>query len=243
MKRSLRPLGTLLALAAGCSGFAHDEATLRAEGAATRIYLGDVVTLDAAGSVAEAVALRDGRILAVGDRERVLAHRGPETVVVELDGAAVLPGFIDAHSHFVLHGVPFSGFANLSRPPVGGVASIPDIVAELRALARRSGARPGDWLVGYGYEREALIEEWAFDLYGVPDEQREKLGGPLYSFTDLPSGLAFVSILDNERDNPMRRVAFPRDGAWHYRTTEPLPHAVLLWMHDGQRVATDWRAA
>jgi hypothetical protein len=96
------------------------------------------------------------------------------------------------------------------------------------------------WMVAA--QREALIEEWAFDLYDVPGEQREKLGGHLYSFAGLPPGLAFVSILDNEQVNPMRRVAFPKDGGWHYRTQETLPHAVLLWMHDGQRATTEWRA-
>ena len=39
----------------------------------------------------------------------------------------------------------------------------------------------------------------------------------------------------------MRRVAFQKDGAWHYRTEEPLLNAVLLWMHDGQSVTTQWR--
>ena len=95
------------------------------------------------------------------------------------------------------------------------------------------------WMVAA--QHEALIEEWAFDLYSVPDERREKLGGRLHTFTDVPPDVAFVSILDNEDDNPMRRVACPRDGGWHYRTADPLPHAVLLWMHDGRSVLTEWR--
>ncbi|MEA3341217.1 MAG: hypothetical protein U9R15_14735, partial [Chloroflexota bacterium] len=57
----------------------------------------------------------------------------------------------------------------------------------------------------------------------------------------LPAEAAFVSILDNERDNPMRRVAFRKDGDWRYRTPDPLPNAVLLWIHDGQNATTDWR--
>lgn len=95
------------------------------------------------------------------------------------------------------------------------------------------------WMVAA--QHEALIEETAFDLYDVPDDQREKLGGHLYAFTDVPPGAAFVSILDNEQDNPMRRVACLRDAAWHFRTADPLPHAVLLWMHDGENVTTVWR--
>jgi hypothetical protein len=96
------------------------------------------------------------------------------------------------------------------------------------------------WMVAA--QHEALIEEWAFDLYDVDDAQRGKMGGKLYTFDNIPSSIAFVSILNNEQDNPMRRLAFPKVGAWHYRTTERLPHAVLLWMCDGSVVTTEWRA-
>ena len=95
------------------------------------------------------------------------------------------------------------------------------------------------WMVAT--QHEALIEEWAFDLYDVPGAQREKLGGCLYTFADVPPGVAFVSVLDDEHDSPMHRVACPKDGAWHYRTADPLPHAVLLWMHDGENVISAWR--
>ena len=99
-------------------------------------------------------------------------------------------------------------------------------------------------------QREALIDEMAFDLYDVDDAQRDKLSGKLYTFDNVLASVAFLSILDNEQDNPMRRLAFPRDGVWHYRATEPLPHAVLLWrcpefiegMCDGRTVTTEWRA-
>ncbi|MFQ5813438.1 MAG: Eco57I restriction-modification methylase domain-containing protein [Anaerolineae bacterium] len=95
------------------------------------------------------------------------------------------------------------------------------------------------WMVAA--QHEALIEEWAFDLYDVDNVQQEKLGGKLYTFDNVPANVAFVSILDNEQDNPMRRLAFPKDGAWHYRAAKPLPHAVLLWMCDGSTVTTEWR--
>lgn len=62
------------------------------------------------------------------------------------------------------------------------------------------------WMVAA--QHEALIEERAFNLYHVDDDRREKLGGHLYTFADVPDGVAFVSILDNDKDNPMHRVAF-----------------------------------
>ncbi|NMO03762.1 amidohydrolase [Gordonia sp. TBRC 11910] len=60
---------------------------------------GDVVTVDADDSVAAALAVRAGRIVAVGSAEDVLALRGPDTTVVDLAGRALLPAFVEAHSH------------------------------------------------------------------------------------------------------------------------------------------------
>ncbi|MGN6681240.1 MAG: amidohydrolase family protein, partial [Streptosporangiaceae bacterium] len=60
---------------------------------------GAVYTVDAARSWAQAVAVRDGALLAVGTNEQVAAVTGAGTKVVDLDGRMVLPGFIDAHVH------------------------------------------------------------------------------------------------------------------------------------------------
>ena len=66
------------------------------------IFTGGVVhTVDASNSLAEAVAVSDGRILAVGSNAEVSALAGPATRRVELNGRSLLPGFIDAHQHFV----------------------------------------------------------------------------------------------------------------------------------------------
>ena len=92
------------------------------------------------------------------------------------------------------------------------------------------------WMVAAQHEN--LIDEWAFELYDVVDDRREELGGTLYTLDGVPDGVDFVSILDDADDSPMRRVAFRWDGAWHYRTEESLPNAVLIWMHDGQQVTS-----
>lgn len=60
---------------------------------------GNVVTSDTLRPEVEALAIRSGRIVAVGDIEEVLAFKGPDTEVVDLNGRAVLPGFIEAHTH------------------------------------------------------------------------------------------------------------------------------------------------
>lgn len=67
---------------------------------AERIFTGgNIVTANPARPEVEALATRHGRILAVGNREEVLAHQSADTEVIELDGRALLPGFIDPHTH------------------------------------------------------------------------------------------------------------------------------------------------
>jgi predicted amidohydrolase YtcJ len=65
------------------------------------LHGGVVVTLDPAHPVAQAVALRDDRIVAVGSNQRVLRMRGRGTKLVDLRGRTVLPGFNDAHAHWI----------------------------------------------------------------------------------------------------------------------------------------------
>jgi hypothetical protein len=60
-----------------------------------------VLTLDAEDTVASAIAIAGDTIVAVGSDTEILALAGPGTTVVDLDGLAVLPGFIDSHSHWI----------------------------------------------------------------------------------------------------------------------------------------------
>jgi predicted amidohydrolase YtcJ len=106
---------------------------------ADQILIGRVLTLDDRGSRAEAVAVANGTILAVGTREAVLETRGPATVVRDFPGAALIPGFNDAHAH--LDGV---GLRSI-RPSLEHARSIGDILAVIRGMAER--AAPGTWLV------------------------------------------------------------------------------------------------
>jgi len=131
---------------------------MTAPGPADRIFFGgDVVTVDARDSVAQAVAVRDGRIAAVGRRDDVMALAGPRTVLTDLAGRALLPGFIDAHGHLGMTGQKLA-CANLSPAPIGPVSRIADLQRELREQIERKGLRPGEWVVGMGYDDTAMEE-------------------------------------------------------------------------------------
>jgi predicted amidohydrolase YtcJ len=65
----------------------------------TILINGNIVTVDAEFSIANAVAVRDGRILAVGTNDDIKRLAGPSTAVMDLDGKTVLPGLIDTHAH------------------------------------------------------------------------------------------------------------------------------------------------
>lgn len=81
------------------AGLVLATSTLYAQKKDFILYGGDIVTLDPAGTVAEAVWVRDGRIEAVGTREEVMRHATKTTELADLQGAALLPGFVEPHLH------------------------------------------------------------------------------------------------------------------------------------------------
>jgi predicted amidohydrolase YtcJ len=116
---------------------------------------GDVFTMDADNRIHEAISLRGDRIEAVGSTEEIMALVGPGTVVTDLYGQAVLPGFIDAHGHFPGSGLRMIG-ADLTSPPVGDKKTIAEL---LQALSERAAqTKPGQWVSGFGYDDTLLAE-------------------------------------------------------------------------------------
>ena len=95
------------------------------------------------------LAVAGGKVVAVGGRE-VAGLRGPRTRVVDLKGAAVLPGFNDAHAHVVYYGL--TRFA----ADLTGARGIDDILDRLQRHAAR--LKPGEWVQGMGYRTDELTE-------------------------------------------------------------------------------------
>ncbi len=116
---------------------------------------GIVLTMDPAGTVAEAVGVRRGRIVAVGAAGDVERAMPCAAVVESLDGGALLPGFIEAHGHFPGAGLDAVA-ADLSAPPIGDVTTIAALLDRMRTRMLRGSSR--GWVFGYGYDDTLLAE-------------------------------------------------------------------------------------
>jgi len=139
-------------LLAGCAPQAADKT-------ATVYTGGDILTL--AGETptyVEALAVRDGKVVAAGSRADAVKAAGPGARQVDLKGQTLIPGFIDTHSHLLTYADSLVQ-ANLNPPPVGGVKSIADILAEVKRLKESLKAGPGVLLVGQGYDPDFLAEK------------------------------------------------------------------------------------
>src|SRR5262249_22945248 len=127
------------------------------EEADTIYAYGVIITVNDAQPSAEAVAVRNGKILAVGARDDVMRYRGPSTEVVDLKGRTMIPGFVDGHSHICDYGM-FWGYPTLSPPPVGAVKRIDDIIASLREFIEKKKIPRGVAVFGSGYDDSMLAE-------------------------------------------------------------------------------------
>jgi predicted amidohydrolase YtcJ len=125
---------------------------------------GKVITVDSADRTAEAVAIDGNRIAAVGAAAEVDRLIGPSTRVVELHGRAVLPGFIDAHSH--VEGLAESEHARLPIHIPHSLKTTADILTRLRERASEIPA--GTWIVGQGTYNQPMPTREELDR-AVPD--------------------------------------------------------------------------
>ena len=118
---------------------------------------GPILTMNPKNDIAEALAVKDGKILAVGKKADVLSAAGKNPHVVDLKGKTLLPGLIDGHSHFPNGAYRELHMVNLNVPPLGKVESIADLQAMLRARMQKT--PEGQWIIGYNYNDLAMKEQ------------------------------------------------------------------------------------
>lgn len=132
----------------------HDRSrppTRRAGAADVVLRNGRIHTLAGALATVEAVAIRDGRFVAVGDNASVAAHAGPDTQIIDLGGRPVVPGLIDTHLHQLFVAV------NVPTVRLLEARSIADVQ---RAIAARVATTPpGEWVVASSGWHESILAE------------------------------------------------------------------------------------
>jgi len=136
----------LLLLSLVCC-FAAAVVRAQTPGAADLVFRnGRIWTVDAQRPEVEALAVRDGRILALGSRREIDALIGPDTRVIDLAGRVLLPGFIDNHVHFLSSGLQLLGIE------LRTARSEAEFVARIKAYAERY---PGRWITGGDWDHES----------------------------------------------------------------------------------------
>ncbi|MFK7975794.1 MAG: amidohydrolase [Halioglobus sp.] len=117
---------------------------------------GDVLTMDANNTIAQALSVRGERIESIGTTEEIMTSVTDSTVVVDLKGRALLPGFIDAHGHFPGSGMKVISL-DLNSPPIGTLTTMAEVMDTLRAQVAQT--EPGEWITGFGYDDTLLAEK------------------------------------------------------------------------------------
>lgn len=143
-----------------CLGLLSAGQSVRAQGMAETIYFGGpIVTINDDAPRAEAVAVKNGKIVAVGSLFEIRALQGDATQVFDLDGRAMLPGFVDSHGHAVMGGLQALS-ANLLAAPDGSVTDIPSLQDTLRSWISDNAATVDkvQLIIGFGYDQSQLTE-------------------------------------------------------------------------------------
>ena len=154
LKARKRFLGRLslacLLLAAGCQ-------QRTATDAADFIYVGgDIVTVNDVQPRAEALAVKDGKILAVGTRAEIeAAHRGTSTEIVDLAGRTLVPAFIDAHGHYI-SALSVANQVKVYAPPAGPGEDVTGILEAIEAFRVDKNAPEGELIQAYGYDDNVM---------------------------------------------------------------------------------------
>lgn len=125
----------------------------------TLLINGTVYTVDSSFSKTEAVAVKDGKIVAVGtSADLQKAYTAKQTI--DLKGKFLYPGFIDAHAHFFGYGL------DLRKANLTGTTSWEDVLHRLSNFAKGLDAKPGEWIIGRGWDQN----DWEVKEYPTKEK-------------------------------------------------------------------------
>ncbi len=151
------------AMAAACVALAGAGAAQAAPPPQLILFHGRILTVNAQDSVVEALAIRDGKIIALGTDQEVLRLADSTTKRIDLHGRTATPGLIDSHAHIAEGGVDELYHVHLSD-----ASTVAEVVRRVKAGI--AALKPGEWLQGDGWDEGKLAERryvTAADLDGV----------------------------------------------------------------------------
>ena len=167
---------------------------------------GRFVTLDEKTPQAQALASRNGRIVAIGSDAEIAKFAGPGAQTIDLNGQFAMPGFIEGHGHFTGIG---EGKLNLELMNTKSWDEIVHMVAE--AVEK---ARPGQWIVGRGWHQEKWSSVPTPNVEGFPThESLDKVApnNPVV-LTHASGHASFANAKAMELSNITKDTANPRGG-------------------------------
>ncbi len=147
--RRMLPVAGLLALAGGAPAQAPPP---QAPPPQLLLFHGHILTMNPGDSIAQALAVRDGKIIAVGTDREILRLAGAATLRIDLNGRTATPGLIDSHAH-----IADGGVEQLYHVHLGDASTVAEVVRRVRAGIAR--LKPGEWLQGDGWDEGKLAEK------------------------------------------------------------------------------------
>ncbi|MBK8553508.1 MAG: amidohydrolase family protein [Ignavibacteria bacterium] len=119
---------------------------------------GDIITMEGdSAAYAEAIAIKNGKIIFVGKKVDAEKLKGDSTKMNDLKGKTMLPGFLDAHSHYI-NSLLVANQCKLYAPPSGPAKDVESIVAALKKFAEEQKIPKGEMIMGYGYDENVMPE-------------------------------------------------------------------------------------
>ncbi|MDQ7051303.1 MAG: amidohydrolase [Enterobacterales bacterium] len=126
---------------------------------ADSIYFGGpIISMQQNNISPKALAVHNGKIIAVGVLAKIENFKGKNTRMIDLKGHTLLPAFIDAHGHFSMVGL-LSQSANLAAKPEGNTNDIAQLIKNLKAHKNSQQAKQTGWIIGMNYDDSQLFEQ------------------------------------------------------------------------------------
>jgi predicted amidohydrolase YtcJ len=173
-----------------------------ASGPADLILLnGNVITVDDQQPQAQAVAIEEGLILAVGGNNDIEQYRGEETIVLDLEGKTVVPGLVDAHLHFPNIGADSSQLVELDD-----TRSLDEALAVVQRRARD--LPPGEWLTGSGWH----LGNWGTNSWPTAADLDRVVPNNPVAFVGMHSHTSWLNTMALEAANITSNRPDPDDG-------------------------------